>query len=162
MTEHQPYTVVAELPGFQLRRYPPAVLAQVSGGAVSSSFRTLFSYIAGGNARSEKISMTAPVLEQSGMFAFVMPEGSTLDDLPTPNDPAVVMTATADELVAAERFSGRSTDSGFRRHADALEARVRTAGFDIVGPVRFARFDPPWTPWFIRHNEVLIPVSPAE
>ena len=162
MTEQQPYTVEADLPGFQLRRYPPAVLAQVPGGAVSSAFRTLFSYIAGGNDRSEKISMTAPVIEQSGMFAFVMPKGSTLDDMPAPRDPAVTMTETGDELVAATRFSGRWTESGFRKRAEELEERVRAAGFGVVGPVRFARYDPPWTPWFMRHNEVLIPVSAPE
>jgi hypothetical protein len=24
-----------------------------------------------------------------------------------------------------------------------------------VGPPRFARFDPPFKPWFLRHNEVV-------
>lgn len=161
MTEHQPYSVEADLPGFQLRRYPPTVLAQVPGTA-SSAFRTLFSYIAGGNERSEKISMTAPVIEQSGMVAFVMPKGSALADMPAPRDPAVTMTETGDELVAAVRFSGRSNEGSFRNRAGELETRVRAARFEVVGPVRFARFDPPWTPWFLRHNEVLIPVARAE
>lgn len=159
MTEHQPYEVESVRDGFEVRRYPPAVLAQVPGAAVTSAFRTLFSYITGGNERSEKIAMTAPVLEQSGTFAFVMPSGSTLDAMPTPNDPAVSMIETGDELVAAARFSGRWTEGGFRKRAAELERRVRAAGFTIVGPVRFARYDPPWTPWFLRHNEVLLPIA---
>lgn len=158
MTEQQPYRVESVRDGFEVRRYPPAVLARVPGGAVSSAFRTLFSYITGGNERSEKISMTAPVLEESGMFAFVMPHGSTLTDLPAPRDPLVTMTQTPEELVAAVRFSGRWTEGGFRKRATELEARATAAGFEIVGPARFARYDPPWTPWFLRRNEVLIPV----
>ena len=32
-------------------------------------------------------------------------------------------------------------------------------GTSRVGAPRFARFDPPWRPWFLRHNEVVLPVS---
>jgi hypothetical protein len=33
--------------------------------------------------------------------------------------------------------------------------------FDIqsTGKVRIARFDPPWKPGFIRHNELVVPIN---
>jgi len=37
---------------------------------------------------------------------------------------------------------------------------IAAAGYQTAGNARFARFDPPWTPWFIRRNEIQIPVAP--
>ena len=34
-------------------------------------------------------------------------------------------------------------------------AAIDTAGFTAVGPARFARFDPPFKPWFLRRNEIV-------
>lgn len=42
--------------------------------------------------------------------------------------------------------------------ADELLRLLNAAGFSVVGRPRFARYDPPWTPWFLRRNEVVIPV----
>ncbi len=159
MTEHQPYTVVEQRNGFELRRYPPAVLAEVEMSGVSSAFRTLVSYIGGRNSNGQKIAMTAPVLQEPGTFAFVMPAGSSLSRMPTPTDPTIRMRDVGEELVAADRFSGRWSDSGFARRAESLLAAVRAAGLEPTGAPRFARYDPPWTPWFMRRNEVLIPVA---
>jgi len=58
---------------------------------------------------------------------------------------------------------GRSTERIYDEQLSALRSAVSTAGLEVVGPPRFARFDPPWTPWFLRHNEVVLPVAdPAE
>jgi hypothetical protein len=44
-------------------------------------------------------------------------------------------------------------------HRDELLAAVAAAGLVTVGQPRFARFDPPYTPWFLRRNEVLVDVA---
>ena len=31
---------------------------------------------------------------------------------------------------------------------------------DASGKPMWARCDPPWTPWFLRRNEVLVPIEP--
>ena len=33
------------------------------------------------------------------------------------------------------------------------------AGLAPAGPPVYARYDPPWTPWFLRRNEVLVPLA---
>lgn len=172
MTEQQPYEVVADHPGFQLRRYPEHVVAEtrVTGsfeGAGNSSFRRLVGYIGGRNTQSRKVAMTAPVVqeaedESAGRFVvgFVMPADFDLDGAPDPTDPDVRLRAVPAQTAAALRFSGRWTRERYDEHARRLLAAVEGAGLEVVGPPRFARFDPPWTPWFLRHNEVVVPVAP--
>jgi hypothetical protein len=62
------------------------------------------------------------------------------------------------ETAAALKFSGRWTFNSFEKHRMRLEAALKRDGIEAMGPARYARFDPPWTPWFMRHNEVVIPV----
>jgi len=39
-----------------------------------------------------------------------------------------------------------------------LLGQVSAAGLETVGDVYYARFDPPWMPGPLRHNEVLVTV----
>lgn len=170
MTEQQPYEVVAELPGFELRRYPAHHVAEtvVSGnfeGAGNAAFRSLFRYITGRNDSSASIAMTAPVVQQAAedpdqfVVAFVMPQRYADDSPPTPADPTVRVRQVPGGLAPAARFSGRWSRRSYDQHTDRLLRDVAAAGLAVAGPVRFARFDPPWTPWFLRHNEVVVPVA---
>jgi len=170
MTEQQRYQVVRESGGFELREYEPHVLAEVRvrgafESAGSTAFRPLVSYIGGRNASGQKIAMTAPVIQAPDAtgteheVAFVMPAGSTLAAMPEPTDAGVSMREVGTELVAAVRFSGRWSEGVFAERSAALLGWVRDEGLEPTGPPRFARYDPPWTPWFLRRNEVLIPVT---
>jgi hypothetical protein len=169
MTEQQPYHVVADHPGFELRRYPAHLVAEttVAGSfesAGNTAFRPLAGYIGGRNRPGDKVAMTAPVVQEpaatSGRFvvSFVMPEGYTEDTLPSPLDPQVRVRRVPAHLAAAVRFSGRWSRGSFDARASQLLRDVEDAGLQVDGPVRFARFDPPWTPWFRRRNEVVVPV----
>lgn len=191
MTEQQPYEVLESHPGFELRRYPPHVVAEVEVAgsfedAGNAAFRTLFGYIAGRNesqrkvamtapvvqeaaapeqAASEKIAMTAPVVQTEGeagggyVVAFVLPASMTLDTAPVPVSPDVRIRAVPERLSAASTYSGRWSRSSYERHLADLLSAVVAAGFVPVGAPRFARFDPPFKPWFLRRNEVLQDVS---
>ena len=172
MTEEQPYEVVREHPDFELRRYPEHVVAEtrVTGsfeGAGNASFRRLVGYIGGRNTQSRKVAMTAPVVqetedEDAGRFVvgFVMPAGFDLEGAPDPTDDDVRLRAVPAHTAAALRFSGRWSRGRYDEHERRLRAALAEAGLEVVGQARFARFDPPWTPWFLRHNEVVIPVAP--
>ena len=172
MTEHQPYDVVQAYPDFELRRYPEHVVAEtrVTGtfdGAGNASFRRLAGYIGGRNSQSRKVAMTAPVVQESddraaGRFVvgFVMPADFVLEGAPDPTDRDVRLRAVPAQTAAALRFSGRWSQARYEEHAQRLLASVEGAGLTMDGPLRFARFDPPWTPWFLRHNEVVVPVVP--
>ena len=68
MTEQQPYEVLEQLDGFELRQYPPHLVAQVEiqgsfEDAGNRAFRTLFGYITGKNGARGSVAMTAPVLQ---------------------------------------------------------------------------------------------------
>lgn len=176
MTEQQPYEVLGDFPGFELRLYPAHLTAQVTvhsvmSAAGSTAFRYLFGYISGQNTAGHdtpgpdaQIPMTAPVLLQPDSLAetytvaFVLPSSMSIDTAPTPDDPAVSLMVMPAARGAAVSFSGRWTDRNYLDHARALEEAVAAAGFTPQGYPRFALFDPPYKPWFLRRNEVVQPL----
>ena len=181
MTEQQPYEVVESYPAFELRRYPPHVVAETSvhgsfQDAGNRAFRVLFGYITGQNesarrvamtapvaqevARPEEIAMTAPVAQSETatggyVIAFVLPASLTAETAPVPTNPQVRIRAVPEHLAAAARYSGRWTESAYRRHLADLESAVGLTGLLPIGAARFARFDPPFKPGFLRRNEVV-------
>ncbi|MGW5557290.1 SOUL family heme-binding protein [Micromonospora sp. NPDC003944] len=185
MTEQQPYRVVSRHPGFELRRYPAHLVAEMQiqasfGRAPIEAFRPLAAYLGGANrARhpigsaapamaaaggSEKIAMTVPVVQIEGewpgayLIQFVMPATFTTATLPEPVDARVRIREVPAQLAAAMRFSGRWTEQAFSQRATMLGRSVTAAGLQPTGAIRYARFDPPWKPWFLRRNEVVLPV----
>lgn len=172
MTEQQPYEVLEELPDFELRRYPDHLVAETEVGgpfelAGNVAFPRLARYIGGHNRSSRRLAMTAPVVQEQAprsrryVVGFVMPSDVGAEDLPDPLDPAVHIRPVPAETAAALRFSGRWSRSSYEKRAAQLRAALADAGLVVAGPARYARFDPPWTPWFLRRNEVVIPVAAA-
>ena len=181
MTEQQPYEVVQSYPTFELRRYPAHLVAQVSvqgafEDAGNRAFRPLFDYITGQNesarpvamtapvvqetATSEKVAMTAPVVQvENGsgdqVVSFVLPSSMTLETAPVPANPNVRVLEVPGRLAAAMRYSGRWTEAGYRRRLAQLKTDMLGVGLHPGGTASFARFDPPFKPWFLRHNEVV-------
>lgn len=109
--------------------------------------------------------MTTPVLQSGPVpgsgepaeysVAFVLPAGVTADGAPVPADPMVRIRAVPGSLAAVLGFSGSGSASAFQKRNDGLQAALTLAGLTPVGTPRFARFDPPFKPWFLRHNEVV-------
>ena len=181
MTEQQPYEVVRHGRGYELRRYPSCVVAEVAvdadfDQAGSIAFRPLVNYIGGNNSartsldmtapvvQSRKMSMTAPVVQQTGedgqqVVAFVLPKSVTLDSAPVPTDPRVVIRELSPSLTAVARYSGRWSESSYAHHVAALRQAIAADGLTAVSEPRLARFDPPFKPWFLRRNEVHIDVA---
>lgn len=169
MTDQQPFEVLREYADFELRDYPDYVLVQVEttgdfSGAGNAAFGPLFRYISGNNQTSTRFAMTAPVLQETTTNAahtvsFVLPEGMPPSAVPVPQDARVITRAVPAHKAAARRFSGGWNEARFRENGDTLLAAVRRAGIEPVGTVYFARFDPPWKPGFLKHNEALVAVA---
>lgn len=170
MTEQQPYDVLEEHPDFELRRYPEHLVAETEVGgpfelAGNVAFPRLARYIGGHNRSSRKLAMTAPVVQEQDsrsrryVVGFVMPADVSAEDLPAPSDPHVRTRRVPAETAAALRFSGRWSRSSYEKRTAQLMAALVAAGLEVVGPARYVRFDPPWTPWFRRRNEVVVPVA---
>jgi hypothetical protein len=166
MTEEQPYTVLTTHDGFEVRHYPDHVLVQVdvTGDfmrAGNIAFGPLVSYISGNNARGQKIAMTAPVLqethsEESHTVSFVLPAGMSIADVPVPHNARVSTVHVAEHNVAAVKFGGGWNGDRFQENGELLLKKVHRAGLTPVGNVYYARFDPPWKPWFLKRNEALV------
>ena len=181
--EEAPYTVVTSSGSFELRNYEPHILAEtlVDGDledAGNKAFRRLFNYISGANrsrtsiamtapvsqeSKGEKIAMTAPVGQQyaSGRWAvsFMMPAGLTLAALPVPDDSSITLRQVPSRLMAAVRYSGTWSEKNYRDYKGQLETWIRENGFEIKGEAVWARYNPPFSLWFLRRNEILIPVA---
>lgn len=166
--EQLAYQVEDTLGAVEVRRYPPHLLASVAVDgdferAGNRAFRPLFRFIGGNNSSGEEISMTAPVLQSAGAtgwdVSFVMPERFEADTLPRPEQDGVVIRSAPGELLAAVRYSGRWTKAGYQRHEAALREALAASTYRICGEPVWARYDAPFVPWFLRRNEVLIPVA---
>lgn len=184
MAEEQRYRVIAHHGDAELREYEPCVVADVvvSGDAEnagSAAFRPLFNYISGANRTGTSLAMTAPVLQEAGgerlamtapvlqetsgpdswIVSFVLPGDRALQEYPTPTDPQVTLRALPAQQAAALRWSGRWNQSNIAKRTEELQTLMHEAGWDVAGDARWARFDPPWTPPFMRRNEIVIPVG---
>ena len=170
MTEHQPYTVVAREDGFDVRYYPDYVLAQVKtsgefNSAASGAFMPLVNYISGRNKGGTKYAMTAPVLHAPNpkatehIISFVLPEGTDIKDLALPVDAVVTLKHVKGHYAAATTFRGLANYEKFNSLGSELKAAVESAGLKPSGDPYYARFDPPWKPGFLRHNEALIALT---
>jgi len=181
--EEPRFNVLEKDGSFELREYSPYIVAEtrVEAGfedAGSVAFQRLFRYISGKNIAQQKIAMTAPVTQSRGekismtapvsqvadgnayLVAFTLPSNYTLATAPQPLDPTVQIRQVPAQLIACWRYSGRWTATNFRDHEVLLRERIKARGLIIGGDPVLARYNPPFTPWFMRRNEVLIPVAP--
>jgi effector-binding domain-containing protein len=177
------YEVVSRNKNFEIRDYASYVVAEtvVDGtleDAGNKAFSMLFRYISGENRSHGKIAMTAPVsqelmpekikmtsqvgqqrVEGGWVVSFTMPASYTMETLPTPENPKVKLRQVPACRMAAVRYSGVWSEKLYVQHKKELESWIEHKGFRILGEPIWARYNPPFTPWFLRRNEILIPVS---
>lgn len=177
------YDILEKDSAIEVREYKPYLVAETLvesdfKEAGNIAFRRLFNYISGSNqsqqsiamtapvnqqSKSEKIAMTAPVTQQAsgGKYAvsFVMPAKYTLDTLPVPNDPDVTVKEIPGYKAAVIRYSGTWSPKRYEAKKTQLQAFIREQGLTPVGEPIWARYDPPFQLWFLRRNEVVIPIE---
>jgi len=146
--------------------------------AGNKAFNKLFRYISGDNRSRDKMAMTAPVsqeaigekikmtapvgqqrVQERWAVSFMMPASYTLETLPEPEDPDVTLRQVPARRMAAVRYSGFWSEKNYLRYKMELESWIHERGLTIVGDPVWARYNPPFTPWFLRRNEILIPVK---
>ena len=181
--EEAKYKVVEKYNRFEIRDYAPHILAEtiVEGDleeAGNKAFNRLFRYISGDNRSRKKVAMTAPVSQQpmgenikmtapvgqrrvqeKWAVSFMMPASYTIETLPEPEDRNITLRQVPARRMAAVRYSGFWSEVRYLRYKSELESWIKEKGFTIVGDPIWARYNPPFTPWFLRRNEILIPVD---
>jgi hypothetical protein len=171
------YTVEKKDGAFEVRKYPPMILAEVSvegnrEDAANQGFRILFGYITGKNGTGEKLAMTIPVFQEliafgvgtesppvptQWAFRFVMPAGKKLADLPMPQDDRIRLYEAPAMKVAVQSFKGRFSTKNLTAHKNELDAWVIAKGL-VFEPNRheiFAAYNGPFTLPSKRRNEVM-------
>ena len=182
--EEAHYSVLERDGDFEIRQYEPHFVAEtfVEGKfqeVGNEGFRRLYDYISGKNHKREGIPMTAPVSQEAASekipmtapvnqekvggkwrITFVMPSQDTLETLPEPADPRVLIAKVPGQLMAALSYSGTWSRERYEEKETRLKELIKQKGFKIVGEPVFGRYNPPFMPWFLRRNEELIPVAP--
>jgi hypothetical protein len=161
------YVVERQEARFEVRLYPELTLAQLTTepesrrAAVQSAFNPLARYIFARDRSGDKIAMTAPVVQtpQGGAWvvSFIMPAGMNVQNLPSPSGDVRLVTEPARRM-AVLRFSGSWTDARFDAAAERLLDWTDAQGLIVSGPPEFGYYDDPFTPAFLRRNEVMVPV----
>jgi effector-binding domain-containing protein len=181
------YVAVESDGAFEIRDYPALVVAETTRAgarreALGAGFGPLARYIFAKERAGEKIAMTAPVIQQrpeapaeriamtapviqsptgedAWSVRFIMPSGYSLEALPAPATSEVRLREIPAQRRAAVRFSGSTTDAALAEQEAALRAWMAARGLTAAGPAVYAYYNDPFTPGFLRRNEVLIDVK---
>ncbi|MCF7985420.1 MAG: heme-binding protein [Thiohalocapsa sp.] len=124
--------------------------------------------------QGQVIDMTAPVTQRPRadaepndapddaerfVISFVMPEQFTLETLPRPTDPTITFREVPERLMAVRRYSGTWSERNYRENERALLSALPAAGLSAVSEPVYARYNSPFSLWFLRRNEVMVEVE---
>ncbi len=181
--EEAEYTVILSEDIFEVREYQSHIIAEtvIEGdfeNAGDEAFSKLFDYISGNNKAKQEVEMTTPIGQANesqeidmttpvgqelvaGKWAvsFMMPASFTMDTVPEPKDSSVIIREVPARQMASIRYSGFWNEEGYLSNKEKLEAWVAEKGLTITGEAVWARYNPPFMPWFLRRNEILVPIS---
>ncbi len=180
--EQAKYDVVQSQDNIEIRDYAPHIVAEaeVSGdrkAAINQGFRLIADYIFGNNTASQKVAMTAPVIQQPNekiamtapviqqgadnawKVQFVMPANYTIATLPKPNNNAVTLHTVAGKRFAVIRFSGMASEESLKERSEMLNNFIISQKLHRLSPPTFAFYNPPWTLPFLRRNEVMAEIA---
>jgi hypothetical protein len=187
-TEEAEYTVFLKEENLEVRLYEPHIVAETVvdkefEDAGSEAFGRLFKYISGNNQAQQEIAMTAPVgqvaegqeiesqeidmtapvgqtqVDGKWVVSFMMPGSFTMQTTPKPRDERIIIRQVPERTMAAIEYSGFWSKSGYQKNKSRLEDWIDKKGFIIQGKPVWARYNAPFMPWFLRRNEVLIPID---
>ena len=172
MVETVKYDVIHKIGKVEIRRYPKIVVAKV-GDLKIDAFNLLYQFISGNNRQrtkvkmttpvvSQKIAMTSPVFSDFGSMAFVMPAEYTIDTIPEPNDSRVSISEIPSRLVAVLRLSGSWSEGHFEKETKELLDGLSKEEIKTKGDVFTMLYNPPFTPGFLRRNEVGIEIEETD
>ncbi len=160
--ETAPYQLVRSAGKHEVRDYPAltVIVTPMAGPGGKAGFSRLFRFISGDNDRAQKISMTTPVFMSAGesdrTMSFVLPANLESGRVPRPADGSVEVRALPPGRFAVLRFSGRRTVHHEQAALDELKSWMAAEGLRASSPPVYGYFDPPWTPPFLRRNEVML------
>lgn len=167
--ETPPYELIKKFDKFEIRKYEKMDLVYISDPEENSGFRQLAKYIGvmgkAENDTHKKIPMSAPVfsgplgpIASDSAMSFYIP--SQYEPLPKPLNPLVETAKTEPLYVAVYTFSGGYDMNNVAPKVKELEAELTAHSIQKSSDhFVLARYNPPWTLWFLRTNEIWQPVQ---
>jgi len=176
--EEPEYEVIKTVDKVEFRKYSPYVVAEVVVDATAEdagnrAFPILAGYIFGKNKGSRKFAMTAPVTQTSEptriemtvpatqpsvmgtvRVQFVLPKEVTMATAPEPIDPRIQLRLVSAGNWAVLRYSGSWSQANYQEHLSELKTLLEAQGVTTQGEPVLARYNAPFTPWFMRRNEI--------
>jgi DNA gyrase inhibitor GyrI len=161
------YKVLKKEGGFEIREYPSVVVVSTPmegpDPSKGTSFKRLFRYISGENQAKQKISMTTPVFtsqEKLGrQMSFVVPKDIVEKGAPEARSKVVRIDTMVAGKFAVYRFSGSWDAKRFEDAKLKLTNWVLVKQLSPTEEPMVANYDPPFTPSFLKRNEVLVRLS---
>lgn len=167
--ESAPYGVIRKEGKFEVRDYPALTVVETSmareGDGSDGSFRRLFRFITGRNGDGRKIAMTTPVFmsgsDTDRTMAFVLPAKLKAGEVPKPEENSLAVREVEAGRFAVLRFRGGRSAENEARALARLQSWLAGQGLKADPSPVYGYFDPPWTPAFLRRNEVMLRTQPA-
>jgi len=189
--EEPAFDILSTTDDYEIRQYAPSIVAEIDvegdmNKAGGDAFRVLAGYIFGKNQPGTKMAMTAPVTSQRAgdgermnmtapvmstaaddgskayTYAFLMESKYSMDTLPKPLDPRVRLVEKPARVVAVRQYSGTWSSKNYRKNEELILAALHDNGVAISGRPYLARYNSPFTPWFLRRNEVIVEIEIPE
>lgn len=181
--EKPAYTLVEKREGYVIRDYAPYMVAEVEVAGsrqqgLNAGFRLLADYIFGNNttktgiamtapvseSASAPIAMTAPVMEQGSSdekrkVTFSMPSKYTMDSIPKPNNPLVVLREVPAQRIAVRVFGWYAGDSRINKMQAQLLSDLKRDGLVTTQMPSYAGYSPPFSAPWTRRNEVMVVIE---
>lgn len=163
--ESAKFTLIKKEKDFEVRLYNEISLAMSKENDFRgySGFNEAFDYISGSNDQNRKISMTTPVINElnqdSMTMAFVMPSDIPFEDLPKPRSHRLSMIKKENMAFASIRFSGTVCPTLLEKKKKELTEWMNANDLIPGSVIWLARYNPPFIPGFLKHNEILISIE---
>ena len=173
--ERPSYNVVLKEDGLEIRDYAAAIVVETQvlasrRDAAGEAFRSLFNYISGNNTSNLEIPMTAPVAQTpagkgqdgvSGKWAirFFLPSNYSVENIPQPLQQGINIVTLEAQRFASVSFKGTQNDKKVAKYTTQLRKFISRNGYEESGEPVYAFYDPPFVPWFLRDNEILLPIQ---
>ena len=181
--EEPSYEVIDQTTSYEIRIYEPYLVAEtiVTGDFDDTGnvgFRRLAGYIFGENTSRDatdsnrksavKMNMTAPVTRHRPqdhssnvtVYRFVMESAYDRDSLPIPKNSEVKIEEVKGGKFAVRQYRGRISEARFDKQVAELRAALERDNIKTIGEPLSAVYNGPWTPPFMRRNEVILRVNP--
>lgn len=157
-TLRPPYQVLQNLSSnVELRQYEAQTWISTTRETDDAAFPVLASYIFGGNKQRRQVAMTAPVITDTKM-SFILPKDISTDNAPTPDGQAIDFSAIPARKLATLEFSWWTTSKRVEQKTTELLDILQSNNIKTIGAPFLMRYNDPWTPPFLRRNEVAIEV----